>query len=130
MNPNNSFVNELDRELSTNLNASELSGLLALCHVIKRINFIALKYLLVQNGSGGQIVSLPSKTWISLIYALMSENLLDGLSGGNVDDILRAVTPYFSKLSKRTNKRFQMAKMKLFHEHLAGSLSLKMKMSL
>eukprot|EP00171_Calliarthron_tuberculosum_P022143 IDg22143t1 len=42
------------------------------------------------------------------LYTLLSEDKLIGLSGGYVDDLLRAGTPAFRKLSQQTHKKFDM----------------------
>ena len=42
------------------------------------------------------------------LYKLMIDGLLVGLSGGYVDDLLRAGSTRFRELSRKTNERFQM----------------------
>lgn len=42
------------------------------------------------------------------LYTMVSEGLLVGLSGGYVDDMLRAGSPDFRERLKKTNERFDV----------------------
>ena len=43
------------------------------------------------------------------LYSLIKEGILRGLSGGYVDDLIRAGDEYFKKVSQKTNEKFDMA---------------------
>lgn len=53
------------------------------------------------------------------LYRIMTDGVLTGLSGGYVDDLLRAGTSKFRELAQRTNQRFEMGE----DEHIPCTFS-------
>ena len=54
------------------------------------------------------------------LYYLLADGLLKGLSRTYVDDLLRAGTPQFRKLSQKTNETFEMAEDSSLHTEFTG----------